>query len=682
MQLLHDAFQDGPCLLDVAATDIEQILRTTLDEAVRSGRLPAEHLEDVLTALVDREKQMSTAIGHGVAVPHAYLDALESPVVAFVRLSHAVNMGAPDGVPTRFLFVLLGPTGQAVEHLDTLTHIARLVSDDEFRYEAAVAETQIGLLSAFERFSARTAAPAELAETRPADELTFSGRLFGGFIQDIRRRRTHYVSDFTDGLHSKCISSTLYLFFACLAPAVTFGGFMAISTGNQMGAVEMIAASAFCGIVYALIGGQPLIILGGTGPLMIFTVLFYDLCGSFSEPLPFLPTLAWVGLWSSLFLFIMAATDSCCLMRYFTRFTDEIFAAMISIIFIFKAVESLWEVFTHNETDHAEAFLAFLLAIGTFYIAANLSRFRRSRYLMAPAREFMADFGPAIAIMLMTAVAIWMKDDVPLDVLPAPDVFQPTDETRSWLVDLTATPMWARFAAIGPAILVAVLVYVDQNITARLVNSPDHKLQKGTAYHLDMVVMGVLVAICSMFGLPWLVAATVRSLNHVRSLATIEEVVTSGGDKREKIIHVRETRLTGLLIHLLIGLSLLLLPLLKVIPMAVLYGLFLFMGVVSMSGNQLFERLNLWLMDSALYPVTHYIRKVPIWTIHKFTILQVVCLGILAFVEVSPLGILFPIFIVLLVPIRILAGRFFEPEHLAALDAEEEPEDEATHWSG
>jgi hypothetical protein len=101
-----------------------------------------------------------------------------------------------------------------------------------------------------------------------------------------------------------------------------------------------------------------------------------------------------------------------------------------------------------------------------------------------------------------------------------------------------------------------------------------------------------------------------------------------------------------------------------------------------MSGNQLFERLNLWLMDSALYPVTHYIRKVPIWTIHKFTILQVICLGFLAFVEVSPLGILFPIFIVLLVPIRILAGRYFEPEHLAALDAEEEPEDEATHWSG
>ncbi|MCH7989948.1 MAG: hypothetical protein IID46_12465, partial [Planctomycetes bacterium] len=49
--------------------------------------------------------------------------------------------------------------------------------------------------------------------------------------------------------------------------------------------------------------------------------------------------------------------------------------------------------------------------------------------------------------------------------------------------------------------------------------------------------------------------------------------------------------------------------------------------------------------------------------------------------EVSPLGILFPLFVLLLVPIRIWAGKFFAAEHLKALDAEEEPEDEETHWA-
>ena len=147
---------------------------------------------------------------------------------------------------------------------------------------------------------------------------------------------------------------------------------------------------------------------------------------------------------------------------------------------------------------------------------------------------------------------------------------------------------------------------------------------------------------------------------------------------------VREQRVTGLAINILIWLSVLGQPSLKTqgaeIPMAVLYGLFLFMGVTSLAGNQFFERLSLWLRDPALYPITHYIRRVPLRTIHAFTFLQLACLGILWFVKSSEIGILFPIFIALLVPVRLLAGRYFAADHLAALDAEEEPEEEAERF--
>ena len=235
--------------------------------------------------------------------------------------------------------------------------------------------------------------------------------------------------------------------------------------------------------------------------------------------------------------------------------------------------------------------------------------------------------------------------------------------------------MW--IGAIAPALLVTILVFIDQNVTARLVNRGDHHLHKGEAYHWDLAIIGIMIASCSIFGLPWLVAATVRSLNHVRSLATVEEVVTRHGDTHERIIHVQENRLTPLSIHVLIGCSLLLLPVLKFVPMAVLYGLFLFMGVVSMSGNQFFERVSLWLMDRSLYPTNHYTRRVPIREIHKFTFIQVVCLLVVGIVEIGPLGILFPIVVAMLVPIRMFIGRFFQPEHLEALDAEETPIEEA-----
>ncbi len=680
MQQLIRAFDQGHILLDLDAHDFSSIFHQVVEHLVERELIDPDLAPAVEESLKAREEQVSTAIGHAVAVPHAYLDGIPEHLVLFVRLAHPTNLGAPDGVPTRFLFFLLGSPGAAETHLDTLAQVARLMSDDEFRYEMGEARSSKDLLGALDHFIARTHREPQLPHEEVSEGLAYTGEFAGGLRRDLARRLPHYVDDFRDGLHAKCVASTLFLFFACLAPAVTFGGVMAVQTDGQIGAVEMIVASAICGVTYALISGQPLIILGGTGPLLVFTAILYRLCAD--QGLLFLPSYAWVGLWSAGFLIILAVTDASFLMRYFTRFTDEIFAALISVIFIYEAIKSLVHIFEDLDVKqhHDTALLSLLLALGTFYIAMSLSRFRNSGYLRPRFREFLSDFGPAIALAAMTAVSVWLHE-VYLDVLPAPDVFG-TTSGREWSVDIFAAPLWVRFAAAGPALLVTVLVFLDQNITARIVNSPDHDLQKGEAYHLDLAVVGVLMAVCSMFGLPWLVAATVRSLNHLRSLATVEEVISPQGETRDKVIHVRENRVTGFAIHLMIGFSLLLLPLLKTIPMAVLYGLFLFMGVVSMSGNQFFERLSLWVKDPALYPITHYIRRVPLRTVHYFTLVQLACLGVLWVVKSSAIGILFPVFIALLVPVRFLSDRIFSPAHLAILDAESEPSDEETHWGG
>ena len=377
---------------------------------------------------------------------------------------------------------------------------------------------------------------------------------------------------------------------------------------------------------------------GGVGPLLVFTA-FFIACVLSSKCLSS-PPMPGLGMWTAVLLIGLAATDASCLMRYFTRFTDEIFSALMALIFIYEAVRAIMDIFRKSFADesmsHDAAFLSLILAIGTFYIATSLSRFRRSKYLLPWMREFLADFGPMIAMAPMTLTAWLLRDEVITSTLQAPDTLR-TTTGRDWLVDPFSVPWWVRIAAIGPGVLAAVLVYLTQNITARLVNSPDHKLRKGPAYHLDLAIVGGLIGVCSLFGLPWLVAATVRSLAHVRGLATLEEVVPStGGTTRERVTHVQENRITGLAIHLLLALSLLLLPALKIVPMAVLYGIFLFMGVVSLAGNQFFERMTLWLMDPELYPSTHYVRQAPVGIIHKFTVLQVVCLGLLCAVTLSP----------------------------------------------
>lgn len=667
-------------MLDVSATSLDDAIQQMVDMLIRTGALSATDAPKMLAALRNREKLAASAIGHSVAVPHSYLSCIEEPKIVIARLKHAINAGAPDGVPTRFVFLLVGPTDATAEHLDSLASVARLMSDGEFRYQAQIAKTP-------EDFRAAVASriEGEVAPALPVDSdegLQYSGRLFGGLLADIRRRLPYYASDFRDGLNRKCVASTLFLFFACMAPTIIFGGLMGKLTEDHIGAVELIVATAFCGIVYALFAGQPLALIGGTGPMLAFTAILYTYCDT--HDIPFLPAYTWVGIWTAVFVVIMSVTDASCLMRFFTRFTDEIFAALISLIFISEAVKNLIAIYDRvpegNSQGYGVANLSLLLALGTFYVAMSLSRFRHSHLLLPAVREFFADFGPTIAIASMAAIAYFARDVTPLEPLPAPSVFG-TTSGRPWLVPFLDAPHWLIWGTIAPGLLSSVLVFLDQNITVRLVNSPDNRLKKGSSYHLDLGIVGVLIAICSIFGLPWLVAATVRSLNHLRSLATSEEVIDKRGVSHTQILHVRENRITGVSIHFLIGMSLLLLPALHYIPLAVLFGLFLYMGVVSMRGNQFFQRIGLWLTDPALYPSTHYVRRVSKKTLHLFTFIQFACLVVLWIIKSSAAGILFPLFIALLVPFRYTLGYLFSEKDLAVLDAEENPIEEEETWS-
>ena len=126
----------------------------------------------------------------------------------------------------------------------------------------------------------------------------------------------------------------------------------------------------------------------------------------------------------------------------------------------------------------------------------------------------------------------------------------------------------------------------------------------------------------------------------------------------------------------MVGGSLLVLPLLKLVPMPVLFGLFLYMGVASLGGNQFFERLTLWVMDPSHYPPTHYLRAVPVGVVHRYTVIQALCLAALWTVKASAIAIVFPLLIALLVPVRMSLDRFFKKEHIALLDLEEEPASE------
>ena len=96
------------------------------------------------------------------------------------------------------------------------------------------------------------------------------------------------------------------------------------------------------------------------------------------------------------------------------------------------------------------------------------------------------------------------------------------------------------------------------------------------------------------------------------------------------------------------------------IPKAVLDGLFLYMAVTALYGNQMFERFLLFFTEQAAYPPNHYIKRVPQRKIHLFTCLQLVDLAILCVFGFMPwpyIKMIFPIVLALFLPIRLVNKR-------------------------
>ncbi|CAN4115292.1 unnamed protein product [Withania somnifera] len=144
-------------------------------------------------------------------------------------------------------------------------------------------------------------------------------------------------------------------------------------------------------------------------------------------------------------------------------------------------------------------------------------------------------------------------------------------------------------------------------------------------------------------------------------------------------VEVKEQRLSNLLQSSMVGGCVAAMPLLKMIPTSVLWGYFGFMAIESLPGNQFWERiLLLFTAPSRRYKVIEechavFIETVPYKTVAFFTIFQsiylLICFGI-TWVPIA--GVLFPLMIMLLVPVRqYLLPRFFKGAHLQELDAAE-----------
>ena len=88
-------------------------------------------------------------------------------------------------------------------------------------------------------------------------------------------------------------------------------------------------------------------------------------------------------------------------------------------------------------------------------------------------------------------------------------------------------------------------------MTRMILNKKERKLQKGSGFHVDQFIMGVLTFVCALFGLPWMCAATVRTMAHLSALSSYSKTHAPG--EKPHLIGVKEQRLTNFIVHLFIG---------------------------------------------------------------------------------------------------------------------------------
>ena len=201
----------------------------------------------------------------------------------------------------------------------------------------------------------------------------------------------------------------------------------------------------------------------------------------------------------------------------------------------------------------------------------------------------------------------------------------------------------------------------------------ENKLKKFNGIHLDMLVISVVTALLSVLGMPWMVAATVRSLAHLRSLKQYEVTEVQDVTKIE-MTGVLEQRITGFGIHAFIALSLMYgRSQLQKIPNAVLTGIFLYLGISSVDKTELFQRMLLFFMDKRDTPKSsNWIKVVGLAKTKIFTAIQLALLGAMWWIKGTKLGVFFPVLIGLLGPVRIALEKFklFSDKELEALDGE------------
>jgi len=130
---IMDFLSKGAIVSDIKSIKKEDVIKELVDALISANEVDKPQRHKLIEALMTRETLGSTAIGQGVAIPHAKSDSVSKLIAAFGLSKKGVDFDSLDGEPAYIFFLLLAPQDSAGPHLKALARISRLLKDKYFR---------------------------------------------------------------------------------------------------------------------------------------------------------------------------------------------------------------------------------------------------------------------------------------------------------------------------------------------------------------------------------------------------------------------------------------------------------------------------------------------------------------------------------------------------------------------
>ncbi|TGZ67853.1 hypothetical protein CRM22_004566 [Opisthorchis felineus] len=577
-----------------------------------------------------------------------------------------------------------GAYGKEPERLERSTSMSKRPSQPDFpfdvgsrKFSALDIATQEGALTQMDATQRGSISATERVPTRQRCLNDFCPP-YVDFARGIRPWINRFSSDFKDAVKKDNVGivfgSVLFLYFVNLAPAITFAALLNSQVDKGFTVSVTLVSTGVYLIVFTLFAGQPLAFIGITGPMFILETSLASIAKTAGVPL--MQIRFWTSIYCAICGFFFITLNASVLANQIRRSVEEVFNAFIAFFFLLKALFTMFRLIpfeSPSSTDVASqlsyktrmaiAGATLFLAFIKLQFCLILARIKGGNYFRRIIRKLLGALNVPLGMVLIAVLnqIFFLGFELPMVNIPPSNqinVSRWVNFPNYDLLNLYTGNTVGLVHGVGFAIGFTMSIIVFTEAALNGITAMKNKAVKPNVFVIDLFLLTIIFPLVSgLMGWPFVSGATVRTMSNLVALVKLDHAPAPGMPHR--VIGTVEQRVSGMLVGLLVFLSVFLGSVLRFIPVAALYGMFLYMGVMGLRDLQFFRRFLALMKRRKHWEDWECVRGLPSKHILVFAVIQAVVIGILVvlniiseFTAASYVGIVFPLVVLLYALLR------------------------------